>query len=83
MARVALVIAEAGRDLRTSTLSQRLTVALLPDAEAQAERVHANAARYGRHAEALHAALGRHLGEVLEVRPVDGGMFLWACCTNP
>lgn len=78
-----LVIAKQAVDLHTSTLSQHLAVALLSDAEAQAERVRANAARYGRHAEALHAALGRHLGEVLEVRPVDGGMFLWACCTDP
>ncbi len=78
-----VVIAKQAVDLHTSTLSQHLAVALLADAEAQAERVTANAARYGRHAEALHTALVGHLGDALEVRPVDGGMFLWARCTDP
>jgi len=77
-----VVIAKQAVDLHTSTLSQHLAVALLSDAEAQAARVRDNAARYGRHAEALHTALVRHLGDALDIRPVDGGMFLWARCTD-
>lgn len=78
-----VVIAKQAVDLHTSTLSQHLAVALLADADAQAARVRANAARYGRHAEALQSALAHHLGDALDARPVDGGMFVWARCTDP
>ena len=43
----------------------------------------ASAALYARQAEALQAALARHLGDHIEVGPIDGGMFLWARVLDP
>jgi len=76
-----IVVAKQGVDLHTSTLSQYLALGLLSDADAQTARVRASAARYARQAEALQTALARHLGDRLELGPIDGGMFLWGRMT--
>lgn len=73
-----VVIAKQGVDLHTSTLSQYLALGMLADEEAHVARVRASAARYGAQAEALQTAVARHLGDILEVGAIDGGMFLWA-----
>jgi DNA-binding transcriptional MocR family regulator len=72
-----MVISKQAVDLHTSTISQYLALGLLADGEAQAARVRASAARYGRQSEALISALRRHLGDRLELGVVDGGMFVW------
>lgn len=73
-----VVVAKQGVDLHTSTLSQYLAFGMLVDEEAHTERVRLSAARYGTQAEALQTAVARHLGDILEVGAIDGGMFLWA-----
>ena len=73
-----VVVAKQGVDLHTSTLSQYLALGMLADEAAHAERVRISAARYGTQAEALQTAVARHLGDILEVGAIDGGMFLWA-----
>lgn len=73
----AVVVAKQAVDLHTSSLSQHLVLALLSDADAHRARVADVARTYARQGEALHQALTRHLGDELEIAPVDGGMFLW------
>jgi 2-aminoadipate transaminase len=73
-----VVVAKQGVDLHTATLSQYLALGMLADEAAHAERVRISAARYGLQAEALQTAVARHLGDILEVGAIDGGMFLWA-----
>lgn len=73
----AIAVAKQGVDLHTSTLSQYLALGLLSDVDAQAARTSASAARYARQAEALQTAIARHIGDRIEVGPIDGGMFLW------
>ena len=78
-----VVVAKQGVDLHTSTLSQYLVLGLLDDHAGHAERVAASAQRYGRQADALQRALHRHLGDLLCVDHVDGGMFLWGTLADP
>jgi DNA-binding transcriptional MocR family regulator len=79
----AVVIAKQAVDLHTSTLSQHLALALLADEQAHARRIAATVGRYARQAEALQRALSRHLGDDLDLYPVDGGMFVWGRFVDP
>jgi 2-aminoadipate transaminase len=72
-----IVVAKQGVDLHTSTLSQYLALGLLSDDAAHRARIEISVARYARQAEALQSALTRHLGDRLDLLPIEGGMFLW------
>lgn len=73
-----MVVAKQGVDLHTSTLSQYLALGMLADGDAHAVRVRHSAALYARQAESLQAALAQHLGDRMDIVPIEGGMFLWA-----
>lgn len=73
----ALVRAKQAADLQASTLGQALTAALLARPGWMAAQVERIVPIYRERATALAAALERHTGEAISVRPPEGGMFLW------
>jgi DNA-binding transcriptional MocR family regulator len=73
----AVVVAKQAVDLHTPTLSQHLALSLLADEATHAARLATITGRYARQAEALQRALAVHLGDSIELSPVDGGMFVW------
>jgi 2-aminoadipate transaminase len=73
----ALVRAKQAADLQASTLGQALTAALLARPGWMAAQVDRIVPIYRERATALAAALERHTGDAISVRPPEGGMFLW------
>ena len=69
-----LTLAKQAADLHTSTLTQRLAVALLPIVPAQIVRV---TEAYGLRARAMEAVLDDTFGDALRRTRPDGGMFMW------
>jgi 2-aminoadipate transaminase len=74
----AMAIMKQSADLHTSALSQQIAARLLADDQAFPAHVEGLCRTYGERADALAAALARHLPGALEHDRPDGGMFLWA-----
>ncbi len=78
----AIEVAKQSADLHTATFSQAVMVATISDPvwfDAHLDQVRAH---YQAQRDAMVAALERHLGDRLQYRVPDGGMFLWARCSD-
>ncbi len=72
-----IVIAKQGTDLHTAGLNQHIVLDMLGDEPWLGTHIASLIESYGRRAESLVRAISVHLGDVVDVAPPDGGMFVW------
>ena len=77
-----LVRVKQAADLHTATLNQLVVADVLTDPDFLAAHLRRLRAVYGERADALVRELRTRLGGLIEVAPVDGGLFLWARLTD-
>lgn len=81
--RRALTIVKQAADLHTGSLAQQVVCRLVSDRAWFDAHLTTLRASYRTQADALAAALRRHLGDRIAFREPDGGMFLWAQLCDP
>jgi 2-aminoadipate transaminase len=73
-----LVLVKQAADLHTSTLAQKIAGQLLAEPDVVAAHIDVLRGHYRTRATVLARALRDQLGDVVDFRSPDGGLFLWA-----